>query len=222
MNNELIQKMISFCKRYWVFITPLVLLVFMLLLVFSYQNASKKTTKISPTISPNQTAPIVISRQSHFIPEPTTAGKKTGQGEMQEDEREMVVWAPLRFFESDLSGINFRKQTLSDGYTQYTYDSDTRNRPTIIIVKNGVNVYQRRVMHNTIYDNTDTAPPDYIALGSKFWGSNMYTYVYLSKGIAYVVDLSTKQVLEEMVFQPTSIEQFRVYDDDPIGVLKKP
>ena len=223
MNNELIQKLILFGKKYGLIIAAaLLFLFFLFILAFSAFQSSKPSQTPQININPTtvQTQLNTSGRiPSHAVPSPSEIEPK---GEMQEDEREMVVWAPGTVATKDLNSFSPTRTSLPDGTMKYSYITNTPNRPNIIFIKNGINVYQRVAMHNTKFELDPDDIPDYIAQGSKFWGSNMVTYIFLSKGFAYVADTNKKLVLEEIIFQPTDIETFKQFNDDITGQIKKP
>jgi len=212
--NQLIDNILPFFKKYGIFIAPLALfLFFMFLLVFSftYQRGTTKGTAPLQSNSPTATASNLESSPSF-----------PRQGVVEQGEENMPLWSSSSFSENDLNGTNYTKTTLSDGSIQYSYDSDTPNRQKIIIVKNGVNIFQRTPLYNMTTQSASNQTPDYTAKGSSFWGENAITYIYLSAGSAYVFDPNSKQILEQMIFQPGTIEQFKQYDTDIIGTPQKP
>lgn len=220
LNNNLLQRGVLFFKKYGLFITPVLLfLFFMFLLVFSYTKSStQKTTTIAPASSTGSSS---SSSQSEENPSQTSYQKTEG---IEADEIKMHIWTGRSFDPSDLDGYNATQTTLPDGSIQYSYDSDNPNRPNIIIAKNGVNVFERTPFSNTsIADATDFfGKPEYVEYGSIFWGGNAVTYIYISRGVAFVLDPSTNQTLEEMIFEPGSMDLFKQYDTDMIGQPQKP
>jgi hypothetical protein len=120
-------------------------------------------------------------------------------------------WSPRSFTEGDLEGISFTETQLPDGTTKYAYESTNPNRPNEIIIDKGTIVYQRSVINNKyIYNYTNTmGAPDYVYQSSKFYGANTMTYVYLQEGTAFVADVKTTLVKEQLSFKPTTLDQFK-------------
>lgn len=223
--NNVFTQILSFLKKYGLFIAPILLsLLFMLLLISSYTQSSypKGGTSIdTPTPANQQGEDNSSNNSSSDISSPQSSSVQENPEGMQEDERGMSLWTNQSFDENDMEGLNATKTVLADGSIQYTYNSDVPNRPNIIIVKNDINVFQR----TPINASSDTPPandqPDYVAQGSSFWGKNAVTYIYLSKGFAYVGDPPTQRVFEQMIFQPCSLDQFKQYDTDITGNIQK-
>lgn len=213
-NSVFIQKTLAFFKKYGLFLAPLLLfMLFLFLLVFSYTHPSDQSHTSTSQQTPSQAQTNNPSgSQVEYSPAPSSE-------EMMSDERDMNMWSGQKVFDSDFDGLGATKTTLSDGSTEYSYDSGTQNRPNIIIVQDGVNVFQRTVMNATM--STTSVHPDYIAHGSSYWGDSVITYIFLSKGHAYVANPDTKQVFEEMIFKPVDIDQFRQYDTDITGHIQK-
>ena len=211
MLHHIIGSTIIFIKKYSLLITAaLVFLLFMFLLIFY----SSRTTQKQVGSNTNSTSQVNISTSPSPMPR---------EG-MESDERGMTMWTPQSFSESDLGNTHATTSTLPDGSLRYSYDSDTPNRPTIIIVKNGIKIFQRITMYNTSMGAPTVSgdTPEYIAHGSSFWGQNAVTYIYLSKGFAYVGDPSTNHVFEQIIFQPIGVNEFKQkYGDDIVGDLKK-
>ncbi|HEX8932092.1 MAG TPA: hypothetical protein VF810_02980 [Patescibacteria group bacterium] len=206
-----------FLKKYGIFIAPAFLfLIFIFLLVFSYTITSQQT----PT-STSSSSPTPISNTS--LPYPNT-GQGLGSQSESEEKNNMVIWTNSTLTDSDLADFNATKETLPDGSIQYSYSSDVANRPNIIIVKNGINVFQRTPFTDTpMSQNTNFyGQPDYVAKGSQFWGPNAVTYIYLSRGISLIGDLNKDQLFEQIIFQPGTLDQFIKNDIDIIGEPQKP
>jgi hypothetical protein len=220
-DNPFIQKVILFLKKYGIFIAPIFLfLLFMFLLLFSYTRPPKQSlNNIPPSQTPNNN--YTSSSPQYISPSPSSE-QSSGTG-METDEKAMVMWTNSSFDQNDLSGLNSTQTTLADGSIQYSYSSDNPNRPNIIIVKNGINIFQQTPFTDTpLTDNTNYyGTPDYKATGSKFWGANAVIYIYLSKGIAIVGDPNKNQMFEQMIFQPGTVQQFEQYDTDMIGAPQK-
>lgn len=231
--NQFIEGVTPFSQKYGLFIAPVLLFIlFMTLIVTSYINQPKKSQTAISIPSQTQTntnndAPPnpEVSEQANTIPIPTyslSPFPSSNGMDPDNDEPNEPVWSGASFSPSDFGNITFTQTTLSDGSTQYSYDSDTPNRPDIIIVKNGINVFQSTPMYNIPVDTSVGAPPDYIARGSQFWGDDAETYIYLSKGLADVIDTKNNQIVEEMIFEPGNLNQFEQYDTDMIGIPHQP
>jgi len=220
--NDLIQKVIPFFKKYGIFIAPAFLfLLFMFLLIFSYESSPQK----SPTNTSSPSQKIVSGTPSTLQKTVSASPTNTsGEGMQQDEKKDMIIWSNITLSDSDFADLNATKTTLPSGSTQYTYTSDNPDRPNIIILKDGVNIFQRTPFTDTtMSDNTNFyGQPDYVAKGSQFWGPQVMTYIYLSRGIALVGDSSKDQLFEQIIFQPGTIDQFKQYDTDMIGKPQKP
>jgi hypothetical protein len=226
--NQFIEKVTPFFQKYGLFIAPaLLFLLFMTLLMVSYFSQQKKsqtavsipTQTQSNTNNTNAPSNTEGSNQISGVPVPSYSTSpipsSTGM-DPNNDEPHLPVWTGATFSPDDF-GITINQTTFSNGETEYSYDSNTPNRPDIIVVKNGVNIFERTVMYNIPVDTSISTSPDYIAKGSHYWGKNAETYIYLSKGLAQVIDTTNKQIVEEMVFEPESLQLFEQYDTDMIG-----
>lgn len=222
--TQKLSPIINFFKQYGLFIAPVILFIaFMALLIFSFTHSSSQKANTAGRAlqgqqnnssggTSNGTSPTETNNQ----PSSTQVG---GEG-LQESERDMPMWNAEQVPDSEFDGLNATKTILPDGSTQYSYYSDNPNRPNIIIVKGGIDVFQRTPVQADM--DTTQIFPDYIAHGSKFWGANVITYIFLSKGFAYVGDPQTNKVVEQMIFQPSTIEQFMKYDTDMSENPQKP
>lgn len=229
--NQFIERLEPFFQKYGLFIAPVLLfLFFMTLLVISYTSQpSKQQTAVSipsqtQTNTNNTSSNSGTSGQTKSVPVPSYSLSPfpTSSGmDPDNDEPNLPVWTGATFSPDDF-GIDIQQTTLTNGETQYSYNSNTPNRPDIVIVKGGVNVFERTVMYNIPFDASVATSPDYISKGSLFWGNNAETYIYLSKGLADVIDTTNKQIVEEIIFEPNDLKQFQSYDTDMIGTPQKP
>lgn len=229
--QQFINKVIPFFKQYGIFIAPLLLfLFFMFLLVFSYtrspqKNPSNTASTVSQTpTNEASTFPSPEVSQETISSSPAPSGTTTSGEGIQDSEKNLTEWSGTGLSDSDFADLNPIKTTLSDGSIEYTYDSGVPNRPNLILLKNGVNVFQRTPFTDTtLSENTNYyGKPDYIAKGSQFWGANAVSDIYLEKGITLVGDTSKDQLYEQIIFQPTTIDQFKQEDTDMIGQPQRP
>ena len=225
--NQFIEKVTPFFQKYGLFIMPVLLfLLFMTLLVVSYTSKSQQAqTTISPSQPQSSNSTTSSNTQtSNNVPIPTYSlspiPSSTGM-DPNNDEPNLPVWTGATFSPDDYN-MDIDQSTLPSGETEYSYDSNTPNRKDVIVVKNGVNVFERTVMYNVPVDTSVGTSPDYISKGSRFWGKSAETYIYLSKGLAQVIDTANKQVVEEIIFEPGDLQQFESYDTDMIGAPQKP
>lgn len=121
------------------------------------------------------------------------------------------TWNPVLFSQIDTSGKKLTATTLSDGSTKYTYPSDDPNRPNELVVKNDTIVYHRTtVSQKYVYNYTNNLEaPDYTFEGSRYYGPNTITYLYLKRGTGFVADSKTTLVQEQFIFQPMTLEEFK-------------
>jgi cytoskeletal protein RodZ len=216
------ESFIPFIKKYRLLLSAiLIFILFFVALIVLY------ATPQQPTSTQNQTGITTKSTENVSVSPanvPPSSPYPSGEGmSMDSDEVGMVMWPGNNFSPNDLGTNNYTTTTLTDGSVQYSYPSDTPSRSNIVIVKNGVNVFERHTMYNVKMGAPPANKadhPDYTAIGSLFWGANAVTYIYLSKGFAYVGNPSTNIVYEQMIFQPGTINQFMLYDTDITGTLK--
>ena len=221
--KERFTKIVTFIKNNALFIAPVVLfLFFMFLLVFSYTQSPKTKyilqTTPAPTLSSTSEGFVNSSPQNKSIsPQPQITSASDGIGARESDD---LGWAGNTFSSNDLSDVKADKTILADGSVQYTYDSGTPNRPDMIIVKDGIIIFQRTPVYKTTIDDYKRfyKNPQYTAKGSRFWGQNTVTYIFLSKGFAFAGDTTTNQTVEQMYFKPVSLNEFKQkYAEDIIG-----
>ncbi|HWY79712.1 MAG TPA: hypothetical protein VNW29_05120 [Candidatus Sulfotelmatobacter sp.] len=214
MNNysfrQLFNNIIPFIRKYGIFIAPLLLFFFfMFVLIFSFTRPQQQPA-IGTTTTNTPSQSIVNSSSSN------SPSKTQGEGLQDDEKKNMKMWSNIGLSDNDFAGLNATKISLPDGSIQYTYASDIPNRPNIIIVMNGLNIFQRTTFTNTPFNTDYYGQPDYIAKGSQYWGTTAITYIYLSKGIALIGDTSTNQLLEQILFQHETIDQFKQQDTDII------
>lgn len=111
-----------------------------------------------------------------------------------------------------------RKRQLSDGSTEYQFDSFIKTQPDTAIVKNGTVTYEQVALPTTETDPksknvTEIAQlfgkPEEIIPGSAHFGNLVDTFAYPSKGFAFVGSLRTNEVLELQYFEPMTLEQYK-------------
>ncbi len=203
MNEGFFSNTINFLKKNKALVIAAALIIlFIYILILSITRTSQgpqNPTSPSPTrgVSSGGPVPTASTVVSIYEPEQT--------------------WQPTKFSEGNIQSVLIEKTQLSDGSTKYTYESENPQRPNEIIVKDGIVVYQRTLTPNKyIYNYTNTlGAPDYVFESSKFYGQGTMIYVYLNQGTAFVADDKTTIVKEQLLFRPTSFDEFKAkYGDD--------
>lgn len=193
---------LPFLKRNYLFLLAIGLVLFFFYIIYlsitGSSNPPQQTKKVTPTTTP------VVSQTSIAPSEKIKKPLTTYRNE--------ITWSPTRYSEVNFYGIPTTKTQLQDGSEKYTYASTDPKRPNEFIVKDDVITYHRSEITNKYtYHYTGTlGPPDYTFVGSKYYGPDSVTYVYLSRGTAFVVDAKTTYLHEQFVFQPTNLEDFKV------------
>lgn len=106
------------------------------------------------------------------------------------------------------------KEVLPDGSVKYDYESDSDDdddvRPDIKIFKNGVTVFQRTYLSQSLMkDFPDLINnPEYTSMGSQYYGQYVETYADPTKGTAIVAAPQIGLVLEQYTFPPLSVDAF--------------
>jgi hypothetical protein len=118
------------------------------------------------------------------------------------------------------------KTVLSDGSVKYTFISPLKSRPAEVIFKDNVAIFERTIIISnptttglsTITEfRNQFGSAEKIIKGSSFWGRDMLTYIYPSKGFAFIANGFNDQVLELHTFKPTTIDGYiKSYGEDII------
>lgn len=127
------------------------------------------------------------------------------------------MWQPVTFPENSLNGLHPTIKHLSDGSTEYTYFSSGQNNLNILIEKHNIVIFQSVPVSPQSIDKyiSSLGKPDFVMLGSNYYGVNTVTNVYPSLGTAIVANIKTNTVLAKQVFQPISANEYRQkYGDD--------
>lgn len=176
----------------------LVILVVVIFLSRLNQKPARPTPNNLPVIQsslkPTQ-SPLITNNP--LYPYLTTKINQTGEGELQ-------------------SLPNFKTKSVgADGTSQYLYSSDFNNRDDLIIVNQGVVVFERRITRvendklPLLSDFSSKYGPAAVEkFGPIFYGDFVKTYVYPDKGFALVANPYLKEVGEVQTFVPMTAEQY--------------
>jgi hypothetical protein len=219
--NSLYQTVLAFIRGHIIFIAPAVLILFFIFIVlFSYTSSTvKPKIKISPVPTKTQASSLPAAN-TNLLPTQQEGLVSDGIAEEEND----MGWSPVSVSDADFQGVTLTKTVFADGSIQYTSASSARTgSQNVTIVKDSIIIFQSKPMVNVLlsdYKNFFGAP-QYKAIGSKFWGPNVITYIYLNRGAALMVDPSTNKVLVQMTFKPVSKDLFKsTYRLDLIGELQ--
>lgn len=116
------------------------------------------------------------------------------------------------------------KEASSEGTTVYSLNSLNTIRTDQIITKQDQIIFQRTYVPENPNDPNHLliskmiekyGQPENIIKGSKLWGPFMQTYIYPSKGIAFIGNPNTNEVYELQNFTPISLTEYlQKYGDD--------
>lgn len=112
------------------------------------------------------------------------------------------------------------KQTLESGDQEFSISSTFDARPNEVIFRDNRAVFERTV---ALQDKALTissliarlGQPEKVAPGSSFYGYHMNTYIYATKGSAFIGNPNTDEVFELQSFVPSNVEEYiRNYGQD--------
>jgi hypothetical protein len=192
----------TFLKKNALLLCAILLVLFFFFILYLSATSTPSTTNSTSSQGHTTTIrPTTIPTQS-----PTPQPKKS-----LSEYDQAITWSSEHFSNLDVQNVPLSRTPQADGSIKYTYASLQPSRPNEITVKDTIVVAKRTVVtQKYIYNYTNTLEaPDYTFIGSKFYGPNTTTYVYLNKGIAFVADSDSTMVKEQLVFQPTSLEDFK-------------
>lgn len=118
------------------------------------------------------------------------------------------------------------KQSLENNKTSYTIESPLITRPDQIITQNNEVIFERVVLVKNQQEVTNISsitaklgPPEKAFTGSKYYGHQIRTYIYASKGLAFIAatnDATNEmEIYEIQTFIPTSVENYmKEYGED--------
>lgn len=189
---------VEFIKKYKVIaiiLIPLLLFFAMVISLFPEQKNEKSSQSsiiVTPITSPTPTPFVDFGEDSDFF--------------------EAEIDEPL---ENDPNFLKREpaKGALSDGTVVYTFASTNPARPNIIITQGKEIIFQRTVIDLAypvaISDYTDVdGSPDKLVQGPRFYGFDKMTNIYEKKGVAFIADPQTQQVLEQHLFTPMPADEY--------------
>lgn len=132
---------------------------------------------------------------------------------------------PITNIEPQLDLID--KEASSDGSVIYNLKSENPLRLDQIITKGGRIIFERIYIPDAPSDpgymtlnevEQKYGQPDATEQGSKFWGGFLKTYIYASKGYAFIANPYTKEVFEMHTFSPMNADDYKkTFGDDISG-----
>lgn len=187
-------KITDFLIKYKLVIIPLVPLLFIIIvitLVFYPQSGNQQ-------FQPTPTPPTDIITNPTQIINPDTSSIN--------EHREI-------FNPGDVQGLQ-KTESLSDGTTKYTMQSQNVERSNLVITdKTGYSIFTRTVASPEsnlrlsgfvdLYGKTK-----WVFKGSKFYGPDTQIHVYDNLGLALIVNAQTSNVLEQYLFEPMFIDDY--------------
>lgn len=176
-------------KRFIFFIVGFILISIVVILFFI--SSSFNRPSINPPVAPSP-------KQTRISPLQQTTPGKTTQREVE-----------------SLSGVT--KISEDHNSTIYTKSSLIKIRPNQIIVQNGIVVFERELTpekkseegYSTLSEfNNKFGSPDKKIKGSKFYGNQISTFIYASKGFTLIGNENTDEVYEIQFYIPTSVQNY--------------
>lgn len=113
------------------------------------------------------------------------------------------------------------KETLPDKTFKYSFKSAIDGRPNVIIAKNEYEIVFQSMVTNPrfpvkITDYTDIdGPAKWVFKGSNFYGPDAQTHIYPERGLAFIAQPKTGEVLEQHFFDSMKVEDYvKKYGED--------
>jgi len=109
-----------------------------------------------------------------------------------------------------------QKEVIDKNTVRYTFDPRKSIRSDEIITQNRKAVFERirtaietETGKKTIAQLTEQyGKPEKMFKNSSYYGEGIYTYLYNSKGVAFVGNPNTNEVFEIQLFSPMNLEQY--------------
>jgi len=121
------------------------------------------------------------------------------------------------------------KKDLENGNIEYAYASEDPYRDDLVITSGEKIVYERTL---TVKDNQalpkldefteEYGTPDQELFGPEYYGAPFKTYIYLSKGVAFVANSATLEVREIHRFTPTNLEDYLAKWGQDLSTTQQP
>lgn len=110
-----------------------------------------------------------------------------------------------------------KKEVLPDGSTKYSFASQLISRPNEVVTHGGVASFEKILLPLEPEKEGYAKLSDYINVlgqpektikGSNYWGWNVSTYVFASRGVALTTNSYAGLVYEISLFKPTTVENY--------------
>ncbi len=194
--------MITFIKKYKLFLIGIGLLLLLVPLIFSaFGPASTPGKKPVEPIPTN--APVTLQKISPL-------------------QKNLIGAKP----DTNLRGspLYLGSITLPDGNTKLNFESPINSRPNEVITKNGIVIYEKDLTPQDPQSSefisltsvfASFGQPERLIKGSKYYGSFLNQYIYAGKGFSLVANPNNNEVYEMIFFEPMSVEGYiSKYGDD--------
>lgn len=120
---------------------------------------------------------------------------------------------------------NFEKAVpLPSGNTEYQFTSPIVIRPNTVVAQTGIAVFERELTPQTpnatgyatiSQYKAQFGQPEKDAQGSRFYDWVAHTYIYASRGFAFVGNPNTDEIFEFHFFPPTTADNYiKLYGED--------
>lgn len=186
------------------------LFLFFIFIIITAATLSSRNNAPSPLSGPTITpVPVDIQKQGTKILSPylKTSINKTNDAQVNQ-----------------LPGL--KSKSTSGTTTTYHFESLNLLRDNSIITNGTMVIYERAVtfdsnyIHPLISEYTNKyGPPEAEFEGSKQYGKFRKTYVYASKGFAFIANPYTEEIDEIQTFQPMTIDEYKKLWGEDIGII---
>lgn len=204
-------------KRKLLYIGVLIaIIIISICFYFIFLVPKNETEPAKETTTPTQTPPSIITgnESQKLSPLQKTIVGKTTDGEVEK-----------------LPNLQ-KKETLPDSSTKYTFSSQLTSRPNEIITHDGLVSFEKALLplepgkggyaKASDYINV-LGQPEKIIKGSRYWGWNVSTYIFASKGVTLTINSYANLVYEISFFKPTTIDDYiQKYGQDISPQLSPP
>lgn len=110
---------------------------------------------------------------------------------------------------------NTQEENLPNGNTSYQFNSSLADRSHEVQFHNNISIFERVIL---LGDNSNSLTVQDLILkygqaektttGSIYYGRQINTYIYPSKGLAFIANPNIGEVFELQTFSPTSLEEY--------------
>lgn len=194
-----------FIKKFWLPISTITIVVFALIII-NFLNSNTKSTQ-------SLQAPTTITPTPYY-----KSGPLNSTTERIYPLQKTIINITQ---DSDIQALPdiIKTEILPNGEKRYSLTSPVPlSRPNLILTQNGVAIFERIITNEANPSSKDYATvseyknlfgnPEKTIKGSKYYGNFMNTYVYSSRGFAFIGNPNTDETYEVQTFVPMSADQY--------------